>query len=357
MHHRPLRHSAFSPPSVSFHGNYRSDILSPASMSNDSKSFRASRPSQINRRKFFHYAAAAVSLTSVPRLLEPVEAPEIAFTFDDPTTDGSGNLNWNERNERILATLASYKIKSVLFVCGKRVDSGPGHQLISIWDRQGHLIGNHSYSHLFFNENDKVTLAEFEADAVRNESLIRNYDHFTRLFRYPFFKEGDTIEKRDGMRLFLQKRGYRIGRATIDASDWAISARLEKRVEEKPKADLGGYRDFFLAHIWERAQFYDSLAQRVLSRPVRHTVLLHHNPLNALFVGDLIAMFVKNGWKPIDADYAYKDSVYERQPKILPAGESLIWALAKETGYFERELRYPGEDDVYENPRMDALNL
>ena len=30
---------------------------------------------------------------------------------------------------------------------------------------------------------------------------------------------------------------------------------------------------------------------------------------------------------------------------------------AKQTGKFERELRYPGEDDVYENPKMDALRL
>jgi hypothetical protein len=35
----------------------------------------------------------------------------------------------------------------------------------------------------------------------------------------------------------------------------------------------------------------------------------------------------------------------------------LIWALAKETGKFEKELRYPGEDDTYENPKMDALKL
>jgi hypothetical protein len=38
-------------------------------------------------------------------------------------------------------------------------------------------------------------------------------------------------------------------------------------------------------------------------------------------------------------------------------GESLIWALAKQTGRFDHELRYPGEDDVYENPKMDALRL
>ena len=84
---------------------------------------------------------------------------------------------------------------------------------------------------------------------------------------------------------------------------------------------------------------------------------MHHNPLNALFFDDLIAMFVAKGWQPIDAQRAYADAVFDRQPNVLPAGESLVWALAKQSGKFERELRYPGEDDVYENPKMDALKL
>lgn len=325
----------------------------------------ARRIQAMKRRDFLRGSAVAAALACMPRAWAQPGAPEIAFTFDDPTTEGGANLSWQEVNRRILGALASNNIKAILFVCGKRVDGDSGQQLIAAWDRAGHLIGNHSYSHLSFNVSSdadpdgfkKVTLAEFEADALKNEPLIRSYSHFTRLFRYPYFKEGDIVEKRDGMRAFLLQHGYRIGRATIDASDWAITDRLKKRVEAQPHADLAGYRDFFLQHIWERAQFYDSLALRVLGRTVRHTVLLHHSALNALFLDDLITMFRNKGWKPVDAEYAYKDDVYDRQPKILPAGESLIWALAKESGKFEKELRYPGEDDVYENPRMDALKL
>jgi peptidoglycan/xylan/chitin deacetylase (PgdA/CDA1 family) len=250
----------------------------------------------------------------------------------------------------MLDTLEKRKIKSVLFVTGQRIDSSEGKQLVSAWDLAGHDIANHSYSHFYFNGD--VTLSDFEADFTRNEPLIRDYPHFVRLFRFPYFKEGNTVEKRDGMRSFLKAHSYRSGRATIDASDWAIDFRLNKR-----KAEVNAYRDFFLQHIWERAQLYDSLAQRLLNRQVRHTVLLHHNALNALFLDDLIAMFVAKGWKPVDAKWAYADSVYDLEPKILPAGEGLIWALAKESGKFEKELRYPGEDDVYENPKMDALGL
>jgi len=310
-------------------------------------------------------AGAVTAAAAIPRASAQGRAPEIAFTFDDPTTDGSASLTWQEINERMLSALAANNLKAILFVVGKRVNSDSGKQLITAWDRAGHLIGNHSYSHLYFNvstDNDpdgfkKVTLAEFEADAMRNEPFIRSYQHFARLFRYPYFKEGDTVEKRDGMRAFLQEHGYRVGRATIDASDWAIAARMQKRLEAQPQAALTGYRGFLLEHIWGRAQFYDSLALRVMGRPVRHTVLLHHNALNAMFLDHLITMFRDKGWKLVDAEYAYKDEVYDRQPKILPAGESLIWALAKESGKFEKELRYPGEDDVYENPRMDALKL
>ncbi len=319
----------------------------------------------MNRREFLRYAAMGATLHRSLLASASAQPPEIAFTFDDPTTDGGANLTWQQVNERILGTLHTNQIKSILFVCGKRVDSKLGRQLVAAWDHAGHLVGNHSYSHLYFNAStdggpdgfNKVTLAEFEADALKNEALIQGYSHFTPLFRYPFFKEGDTAEKRDGMRAFLQTHGYRIGRATIDASDWAIDARLENRTKAHSHADLTEYRDFFLQHIWERAQFYDSLSRQVIGHSLRHTLLLHHSGLNALFLGDLIAMFRRNGWRTVDAEYAYRDPVYDRQPKTLPAGESLVWALAKETGKFEEQLRYPGEDDVYENPRMDSLHL
>ena len=309
----------------------------------------------MNRRNFLKLAALGAPLLRLPALRAATSKPEIAFTFDDPKTEADAGLAWQAINERILSTLDKRKIKSVIFVCGKRVDSVEGRHLVREWDKAGHDIGNHSYSHLNFN--GATSLAEFEADALKGEALTRDYTHFDHLFRYPFFKEGDTAEKRDGMRTFLQKRGYRIGRATIDASDWAIDSRLENRAKAGSKAELTAYRDFFLQHIWERSEFYDSLAQRVLQRAVRHTVLLHHSALNALFLNDLITMFVAKGWKPVDAKWAYADPVYNLQPQILPAGESLIWGLAKQTGKFEKELRYPGEDDVYENPKMDALKL
>ncbi len=95
----------------------------------------------------------------------------------------------------------------------------------------------------------------------------------------------------------------------------------------------------------------------MLGRSIKHTLLLHHNVINGLFLGDVLQMFAEKGWKLIAAQEAFTDSVFSAEPKTIPAGESIIWALAKESKKFERELRYPAEDSKYEKAKMDRLGL
>ena len=59
----------------------------------------------------------------------------------------------------------------------------------------------------------------------------------------------------------------------------------------------------------------------------------------------------------IDAEEAYKDQIFLESPENIPAGESLIWALAKESGKYDSLLRYPAEDSRYEKQQMDTLGL
>jgi len=120
---------------------------------------------------------------------------------------------------------------------------------------------------------------------------------------------------------------------------------------------LTPYKQYYLEHLWDRASFYDNLSRKVLGRCVKHTLLIHHNVLNELFLRDVLETFHNRGWKLIDATDAFGDSVFSAMPNIVPAGESIIWALAKESGKFDDILRYPGEDDQYEKPKMDKLGL
>jgi hypothetical protein len=130
-----------------------------------------------------------------------------------------------------------------------------------------------------------------------------------------------------------------------------------KRLKENPEADISGYRDYYKNHLFNRATFYDSLAFQLTNRRINHVILLHHNLAAALFLDDLIKHFEANGWEVMNADDAYQDPIYEESPDTIPAGESLVWALAKNSGKFEKVLRYPAEDGVYEKPFMDKLGL
>jgi hypothetical protein len=296
-----------------------------------------------------------IALAVIPS--SAARAAELSLTMDDFAVEDSLKLSARERNDAILGALERHgHLQAALFVTARNIASPHGRALLRQWEEQGQLLANHTYSHRNFNSS-KTSLGAFEEDFTRADRLLKACKGFVPLFRFPYLQEGDTVRKRDGMRAFLKDHGYRVGFVTIDASDWYVSQRLEKRLRQNPKAELKGYRDFYLKHLWERAEYYDDLARKVLGREVKHTLLVHFNLLNALFLDDLLTMFEKRGWTWIDAGSAFKDPVYSSLPVTLPAGESLIWALAKETGRYDSVLRYPGEDGDYEKAEMDRLGL
>lgn len=276
----------------------------------------------------------------------------IAITMDD--------LNWTplpnatEINTRLLDAMRSHQARLALFGIGRNADNATGQALIQPWKQAGHLIGNHTYSHRNY---DSVTFEEFSADIMRADRVLASDLSTPRLFRFPMLKEGNTAAKRDRMREFLATHHYRNGYVTIDASDWYYDNRLRERLATDAGFDVNRFRQPYLDHLWDRAQFYDDLSTQVLGRSVPHTVLLHWNLLNSLFLADVLNMFHRRGWRIVSAEHAFRDPIFLRAPKTVPAGESLLWALAKETGKFEDVLRYPGEDDVYEKPKLDRLRL
>ena len=276
----------------------------------------------------------------------------IALTFDDgPNMADEIGLSPADRNAVILQQLADAHLKSILFVT--RTDADPKrNELIRLWGIQGHDVGNHTATHPDF---DEVRLADYERELLMCEKAIQAFPGFTRRFRFPYLKEGNTVQKRDGFRAFLDAHAYRSGAVSIDASDWYYSQRLSARLKDQPDADTRPYRDAYLRHLYDRAQYYDGLSRQLLGRSVAHVLLLHHNLINALFLADVVHMFRDKGWTLIDSEVAFKDPVYAMRPNTLPAGESILWALAKEKGV--SGLRSPGEDDTYEKPILDRLHL
>ena len=281
-------------------------------------------------------------------------AAEVSFTFDDFDVHDAIMLTAEARNKSLLEVLDRHHLKATLFVRATYIDGQQGKSLLHEWDSRGHQIGNHSYLHLDYHSL-AVSFSEFSRDLIKAEDLLKDSVNFQKLFRFPYLHEGNTLRKRDQFREFLRQNQYRVGHVTIDASDWYINDRMVAKFGQNPRADLSSYRDYYLKHVWDRANFYNNLSKIVLGREVKHTLLLHYNLLNALFLADLVDMFEKNGWKVIAASEAFQDPVFLRTPQIVPAGNSVLWALAKESGKYDSILRDPGEDGDYEKEAMDRL--
>lgn len=288
----------------------------------------------------------------MPRILN---AASVSVTIDDFNVHEETLVDARNRSQKILSALKKHKAKSALFVVGKYIQNSADETLLLNWQKDGHLIGNHTFSHKPYNS--RMSLEEETSEILKCEVILKKNSGFEKYFRFPMLAEGDISEKRDQLRSWLKLQGYKIASVTIDASDWYIDQRLREKLAINPKTDLKPYRDFYLAHIWDRSQYYNELSKKVLGREVKHTLLLHFNLLNALFLDDLLVMFESKGWNVIDAKNAFTDPIFDRLPNTIPSGQSLIWGLAKETGKYDHELRYPGEDDSYEKPKMDALGL
>lgn len=82
---------------------------------------------------------------------------EIAITFDD------GVLNPQQSN-LVLDVLKAYKVPATFFCIGKNLESVAQIEVLKRMDKEGHLIGNHSYSHSNFFDF-------FSADKVREEII------------------------------------------------------------------------------------------------------------------------------------------------------------------------------------------
>ena len=281
--------------------------------------------------------------------------PRLAVTIDDFRSSEGDARAFAHRDRRIRNALGAHDIKVGAFPAGRHVEHDHVAQALSQWSREGHLIGNHSYSHRYFRGSDPSGMME---DVLRAERLLEDLPTFERMMRFPYLAEGTTREGRDGLRALLVQNGYRNAHVSIDASDWYVSDRLENRLENDPQADLSGYRRYYIDHLLSRARYYDDLAKTVgFTHDIAHVILVHHNEAAARFLEDALARFEAEGWELCDIAHAYLDPIYLYSPDSMPSGQSILWGLAQQYASDRVELRYPGEDGRYEEAAMDAAGL
>jgi peptidoglycan/xylan/chitin deacetylase (PgdA/CDA1 family) len=263
-------------------------------------------------------------------------AQSVAFTFDDgPRLEATPRLSPAGRNAALLAALARHKVKAALMVTANNGAIRPeGLALARAWGEAGHAIGNHTMSHLDLNAKD-VTLSRYQQELLDCDRIIAPLPGYRKWFRFTYLREGNTPDKRDGMRAFLKQQGYRNAYVSLDTSDWRLDEKLVEVLNKKTNAaaaDLAPIKAAYLAHVRQRALAYRELAHKLQGRDIPQVILLHHNLINALWLDDVIAQFEQMGWQITTPQQAFEDPVYQLQPDRAAAGQSLLLSMARSLG-------------------------
>lgn len=281
------------------------------------------------------------------------QARQLAFSFDDGLNP-SVNPEAASINQDILRQLDAAKIKAMIYPSLIKIGGDAGLSLVAEWGGRGHRIGNHSEAHLNLNKPE-VGVAAYLAGIDNAARALSPLPGWTPRYRFPFLKEGDTLEKRDAVRHWLKAHGYQSGAVSIDASDWFYNLKYLAYVKAGQTEKLAPLKKAYIRHLLDRADYYDGLAVQTLGYSPKHVILLHTNKLNAASLADIIAAFRENHWRWINTEQSYADPLYRRQPDVIPAGESIIWSLAKQKGV--QSLRYPAEDAPYETENLRRFGL
>ena len=266
-------------------------------------------------------------------LVHEAAAQTVALTFDDgPKLEETPIFSPLQRNQRILEALAKHHVKAALFVTADNGASRPeGYAFAKAWGLSGHAVGNHTMTHPDLN-NQKLTLEQYQEEILDCDKIIKTLPGYQKWFRYTYLREGNTPEKRDGVRSFLSQQGYRNAYVSLDTSDWRFNDKLTEILSKNPRADITPIKQLYLAHIQQRALAYRQLSQQLQGRDIPHVMLLHHNLTSALWLDDVMTQFEKMGWKFVSPTDAYADPVYQLKPELPATGQSMLLSMARSLG-------------------------
>ncbi|OBI05511.1 polysaccharide deacetylase family protein [Mycobacterium scrofulaceum] len=110
--------------------------------------------------------------------------PKITLTFDNGPTPGV--------TDEVLDTLAQRQASAIFFVVGENVSSAAGRRLVERAVREGHRIGNHSFTH--GRPLGELSPAETLHEIRSAQELLDEFGDADRYFR-PWGTEG-ALERR-----------------------------------------------------------------------------------------------------------------------------------------------------------------
>ena len=256
----------------------------------------------------------------------------VSITIDDlPVVSTRSDLkNRQQITKRLLAHIKKARVPAIGFVNENKLyakDKRDEKQidLLRLWVAAGLDLGNHTFSHRSLN---RIELADYEADLLKGETitkeLLKAKGREMRFFRHPFLQTGRTMEVKEKFDTFLEEHGYTIAPITFDNADYIFSRAYDIAFDKKDKKLMKQVGDAYIPYMEAKLEYWERQSVKLFGREMPQTLLIHANFINSDYFDDLVAMFVRRGYKFVDLETALNDDVY-KLPDTFVGGAGISW--------------------------------
>jgi peptidoglycan/xylan/chitin deacetylase (PgdA/CDA1 family) len=208
----------------------------------------------------------------------------------------------------------------------------PGvNQVFKLWLEACYPLGNHTFDH---TDLDKLSAQDYIANIAEMDRLLQTYApgeplSRRRTFRYPYLEEGDTLEKRDAVRNYLFRNGYRIAEETFDYTDYAWNDAYVRCVKQNDQKSVAWLK----INIVEDAEWHlhaaTSIAKLLFRRNVSQILVVHVGAFDAVMLDAILKDFRAKDVKFITLDEALRDPVYRIDPQFVSGeGKTFLEQIA-----------------------------
>jgi peptidoglycan/xylan/chitin deacetylase (PgdA/CDA1 family) len=211
-----------------------------------------------------------------------------------------------------------------------------GAEALKLWVAAGERVGNHTYSHLDLH---KSTVADFLQDVRRDEPILEllHQGGTWKWFRFPYLREGDTLEKRRSVRAALSESGYRTAQVTLDWEDYLWNSAYARCVGSGDSRSIAWLRSTYLAAASEYIDADRQMSKLVFGREISHVLLLHLGAFSSTILPDVLDLLREKGFRLVTLEEAESDPAYQVDPDAASRyGGTLLEQLMDSRG-----IQYP----------------
>jgi peptidoglycan/xylan/chitin deacetylase (PgdA/CDA1 family) len=237
----------------------------------------------------------------------------VALTFDDLPIHSAlppGSTRADIARSIVAALRSANAPPTFGFVNAKGLQDAPETaEFLQIWRAAGHPLGNHAFSHMDLHKN---TVEAFEQDIVGGEPVLRAAmeGEDWRWFRYPYLREGDTLEKRHAVAAFLKERGYRVAEVTMSFDDYAYNDPYARCLARGDKAGIEWLKESYLRRAAASLTEGQRGAREIFGHDIPHVMLLHVGGFQMVMLPRLLDLLRERDFTLVTLPEAQSDPSY-----------------------------------------------